>query len=185
MRASGMFFSPTGMIARGHHHQRIRRKGKGLDIGLTFGCLAHDVEVVLVGADALQDAIPVRDLESRANARKLLAELSQQLRGEILGRGDDAEAQTTALDPFQVVDLHLQVGQGLEDCAAGIVELGPGLGGPDLTTVLLEQRQAQDVGQLLGLHRHRGLGDEQLVRGAGEAAEPHDSFEDLQCRAPQ
>ena len=45
---------------------------------------------------------------------------------------------------------------------------------------MLEQRQSHGVGELLDLHRHRGLGEKQLFGGAGETAEAHDGLEHLQ-----
>ena len=87
-----VLFSDQRMVARREHYERIRRKCTGFDIKLVAGRLTHDIEVILVGADTLDDAIPVRNLQRHLDPGVQLAELAKHFRCEILCRRDDTQA---------------------------------------------------------------------------------------------
>ena len=69
-----------------------------------LGRIRHDVQVILVGAQAFDDLSPIGDLELDFDVRVMLVETAQHARQKVLGRRHQGNAQLAALESLQVVN---------------------------------------------------------------------------------
>src|SRR3569623_921595 len=121
--------------------------------------------------------LAIGDLHRHVDAGIAPAETAEQARNEILGGGDHREPQRALFEAFHVGDDHLEAREPLEDVAREALQCTAGIGEIDLFANLLKQREADGRSQFFDLHRHRRLGEVQLLRGTGEAAEPGNGLE--------
>jgi len=157
------------VAGRCHQHQRVVGKVLAHHVHV-LGRLAHDVEVVLVGGQALQQVFAVADLHGHLDARVRHAEAAQQLGHGVFHGGEDGYAQAAALHPVQRVQVLRQALQPLGHVLAGLGQRLTGGGGVDLFAQLFEQGLAHRFGQLLDLQRQRGRRQVQRLGRTGKAA---------------
>jgi len=109
-----------------------------------------------------------------------LGELPQQARREVGSGGDGHQLQLAFFQALSLRHRHGVAVQDVEDFAGGVGQFAAILGQRYLLAHLFQQRRAHRVDELLHLHGDRRLGQVKRLRGAGEAAQAGDGFEDFQ-----
>ena len=156
------------MAGRRDQHERVVRKVFTHHVHVLWG-LAHDVEVVLVAGQALQQVFPVAHHHGHVDTGVRRTKATEQFGHGVFDGGQDGQLQTATLHALQRGQVFAQQVHALRDVLAG---LGQGLAGrrqEDFFAQLFEQRLAHGVGELLDLQRQRGRRQVQGLGGAGKA----------------
>jgi hypothetical protein len=157
------------MIRWRDQHQRVVGEVLTHQIHV-LGRLTHDVEVVLVVGQALQQHLAVAHQHRHLDTRVGCAEAAQQLGHGVLHRGQDGQLETAALHALQRSEVLRQTLHADLDVLAGVAQCLARSGQKYLLAHLLEQGLPHGLGQLLDLQRQRGGRQMQLLGCAGEAA---------------
>jgi len=165
------------MARRGDHHERIVLEALGDEVGV-LGRLAGDREVGVARLEHGQHAVAVGDVERDRDSRIAAAERDRDGRQEGVGGGDHGEPQHAPIEAADLLDRRLEIGRGLDDPPGVVGELPAGRGQHDPPPDPLDQRQAEALLELANRHRHRRLGEVQLLPGTGDRAVPCHRIED-------
>jgi len=167
------------MLRGRDHDERVRHEGRRAQrqIGRRT---RHDVEVVMVLPEAVDDAVAVEQDHRDVDARTGGAEGAEQTRREILGGVDHRDLEQPALAAAQRLDVLLEGVPLHLDAARGLGEFATGLGQEDLTTDHFIKRQADRFGEIAEVHRGRRLGDVCLFGRSADAAGGHQGSEKLE-----
>ena len=136
------------------------------------GGLAHDVQVVLVLHQALQQVFPVAHHHCHLDARVGRTEAAQQLGHGVFHGGEDGQFQAAFFHALQGRQVLRQALHAFFDVCARIGQRASGGGEEDFFAQLLEQGLAHGVGQLFDLQRQRGRRQVQGFSRTGKTVVP-------------
>jgi len=97
------------------------------------------------------------DLQRRPRCRDTFARRLRACAGEIFSRRAHGEAQAAGFESAQTGEAVLDGNEFPENFLARGAKLAAGIRQVRALANLLEQRQADGLGEFLDLHRHRGL----------------------------
>jgi hypothetical protein len=147
-----------------------------------FGRVREEVEVILVVRQPLQERLPVVGPHRRLDAGMKLDVRREQPRGETRPRRAHGETQLAGIQRAHSRERFLEACERAEHVLARFVEPPASVGEVDAPADLLEQRNADGVGELPDLPGRRRLRHVQLLRGAGEAAQAGTRLEETELR---
>jgi len=153
--------------ARRHHRLLGRRLG-------------HDVEIVDVSGQTLEDRLAVLHDERDLDRRPRPAELAEQARDEGFRRADHGQPELAALVAAQLGERRVEVLQFLLEARRRGDQRLAGRGQVQAATDHLVEGQAGLFGQLAQLGGERRLGEVEGARGARDAAFTGDGKEQAQ-----
>ena len=166
------------MVARGQHDKLIVEKGVNLDVQI-FRRKRHHIKVVLVVAEAFDDPVSIRDLQLDGNVGVAAAEATQHAREEILGGGDQGNAQLAASEPAHGVDGGLESVPDIVEAAGGGQQFLTRRCQARGATGLVEKRHSYGVGELSDLDGDRRLCQVQRFGSTRETAQAGDGGKGL------
>jgi hypothetical protein len=111
-----------------------------------------------------EQCAPGRDLQFDADFRITTREIPQHARQEILGGRHQRHAQAAAPQTLQIIDRRFKTAPDVVELAYRLQHLLACCGQDHLAARLLEQGQAQGIGDLLDLQRDGGLSQMQENR---------------------
>ena len=108
------------VVRWGDHHQRVVHERLGHQVHVPRRA-AHDDQIGFVRRERRQQSLAVGHVEAEADLGVATTERRQQTGGEVVRRAGDRDRQSSAPDPFELLDDLFGLGQLLGDGAAVVV----------------------------------------------------------------
>ena len=143
--------------------------------------LADDAEVEPAGEHFLDDPLCVLDPQRDLDLRVLALEAAEDRRQEVDADHEARpESQRAACETFEFVESLLHLFEVVQDARRRLEHDLAGGGQRGAAPDAIEQPDAELLFQRVDLRAHRGLGELEVLRGAGEALELRDSLKRAQ-----